>query len=119
MKAAAILALLCFPLCSPVLAEDCSDFEIAVADLWRRAVAFQETVAFREFGFSKAGPTGGWLDDFKRLNGANDNSLRFLQTYGFAVGDIYMVADEYRTKGRLDDFFADLSASFVQLDRCQ
>ncbi|WP_143598911.1 hypothetical protein [Pseudothioclava arenosa] len=113
-------AIACFVLLAmPSLAGECSSYEASVASLWRRAESFQQGAAFREFGFSPAGPTDGWINEFRRLRDFEEEARAFSQKYGFAVADIYMVADSYRTDGVLDAYFADLRKEFFQLDTCK
>lgn len=99
-------------------AETCSDFEQTVYELIYQAQDFQKTDAFREYGWSRNGPTQGWLDRWKEIRDMdNDLHLQFMQKYGYVPGELYSVADAYRT-GSYDSFYADIEKLFTQGPLC-
>src|SRR5699024_4485813 len=79
-------------------ANDCTSYEQEVLGLAREADEFHEGERFREWGFAIAGPYSQWLKQLQDL--ADDPQARsFFAEHGFAVMDIYSIADEYRTEG--------------------
>lgn len=100
-------------------AQTCSEFEQTVYELIWDAQAFQHSEKFREYGFSKAGPSNGWLDRWTAVRDM-DNSLHldFLRKYNYVPGDLYSVATAYLF-GSVDDFYRDLEEQFLKAPDCK
>jgi len=49
----------------------------------------------------------------------NKNELKLLIAHNFSLADVYIIADEYRTKGRLDNYQKEIENSFQVLDSCK
>lgn len=101
-------------------AEECSNYEAQVFRLVEQVGYFQTGMAFQKYGWSSAGPTNGWLDQFKEVRDSEENSegLQFLRDYGFSLAHVYQVADEYRTTGYLDSFYQDMESSIQKAKPC-
>ncbi len=101
-------------------AAGCSAYEVAVFNLADEARTFQHSASFRELGWSKAGPSGGWLMRFEATRAAADRvtALNFWQTYGFSLTDVYQVANQLRTVGQLDAFYQNIETAIQRAERC-
>lgn len=99
-------------------AQSCNDYEVLVSKMIREARGFQRTDRFRELGWSASGPTNNWLDRFRAMRD-NKNELKLLIAHNFSLADVYIIADEYRTKGRLDNYQKEIENSFQVLDSCK
>lgn len=98
-------------------ANKCSQYEKDVFKLVDEATSFQNTNAFAKYGWSKAGPTNGWLSRFQAIQDNNED-LDFYRKYNFFIADVYQVADEYRTEGSLDAFFQETEGFIKTAPRC-
>lgn len=101
--------------------EACSEFEAQVFTLVDQAGHFQKSDRFAEYGWSKAGPTNGWLTRFQELRDATsrETNLEFFRTYDFFLTDAYQVANAYRTDGQLDAFYQESEDRMLNANRCQ
>lgn len=101
-------------------AKQCSTYEAQVFQLVEQAGYFQIGSAFKEYGWSSAGPTNGWLDRFKDLRDSEEEGegVQFLRDHGFFLVNVYQVADEYRTSGFLDSFYQELEMSIQNAEPC-
>ena len=102
------------------IAAECTPYENGVYVLAKEARAFQKSNKFKEYGFGAGGPFNRWL---KEMQAARDHpeARDFFIRNGFPVMNIYSVADEYRTEGRLDDFWKEtedlIEAGIKRCDR--
>ncbi|MGB5865469.1 MAG: hypothetical protein WBG95_14365 [Sulfitobacter sp.] len=101
-------------------AKQCTTYEAQVFHLVEQAEFFQNGTAFRDYGWSSAGPTNGWLDRFKDLRDIEDEGedLQFFRDHGFSLANVYQVADEYRTSGFLDSFYQEMEISIQNAEPC-
>ncbi|WP_281932374.1 hypothetical protein [Roseibium album] len=104
-----------------VAAAECTDYEISVFSMTEEAKSFQRSQGFRDLGWSSAGPTNGWLDRMYVHKGGENlrNNSEFSIKYGFSIGDVYQIADEYRTEGKLDSFFQEIENVINAVEPCR
>ncbi|MGC1496504.1 MAG: hypothetical protein WA790_11910 [Sulfitobacter sp.] len=102
-----------------VAAEPCTQFEKAVFELADQSEVFHNSSSFLEYGWSKAGPTNGWLDRWQAIRD-EDNALHldFLRKYGFVSGDLYSLANAYR-RGTYDSYYANVERDIKGVQRCE
>lgn len=105
---------------SPAAAK-CTVYEAAVFSLIEEAQAFQKSPRFRELGWSPAGPANGWLDRMRALQTEENKqkNFQFFAKYGFGIGEVYQVADEYRTAGTLDTFYRQIEDEIKNVEPCE
>jgi hypothetical protein len=101
-------------------AKQCTTYEAQVFQLVEQVGYFQDGSAFKEYGWSSAGPTNGWLDRFKDLRDSEEEGegLQFLREHGFFLVNVYQVADEYRISGFLDSFYQEMETSIQRAEPC-
>ena len=104
---------------SVAVAAKCTPYEAAVFELADDAKGFQESRKFQEYGYSAKGPFNAWFKRFESLRDDKDQMREFWLTYDFSPVDVYSVADEYRTAGRLDDFWKETERTIRKAKRCR
>lgn len=102
----------------PAFAEACTDYEAEVFRLADEAVEFQQTDRFKEYGFGSGGPFAGWINRMRSLQ-SHPEADAFDRRYDFNVTSVYSVADEYRTAGKLDDFYREVESRIQNAKRCE
>ncbi|TCQ80260.1 hypothetical protein EDF68_103314 [Ochrobactrum sp. BH3] len=94
----------------------CTSYERQVYDVARKVNEFRQTKQFiKEYGWSAAGPYQPWLKEIQALNADKENATKLLVSHGFTPMEIYSVADEFRTAGRLDAFYTELDTNIKSL----
>lgn len=94
----------------------CSHFEQQVFEAAQAVAAFQRGEKFIEYGWSAGGPYSGWLKVLQKLRDDPQNVRLLMVEYGFTPMDIYNVANEYRSNGALDSFYADTERAIRKLE---
>jgi len=105
-------------LTTPTLAAGkCSSFEATVFSMTDEAMRLRKNRKFQEYGWSAAGPTKNWIGRWHNLS--DEKMHDFLVKYGFILGDVYNVVDEYRTEGYLDNSYAEIEERILTAKRCK
>ena len=103
---------------SHVNAATCTAYDSEAFALWDEGQSIKHSRSLQEFGWSTAGPHGGWLKRWQALRDDEESSRTFSQKYQVYIADIYQVIDEYRTAGSLDSFYQELENEFNNVNRC-
>ncbi|SMQ65790.1 hypothetical protein SAMN06295905_1317 [Devosia lucknowensis] len=113
-KLAAIVAALIIGT-SPAIA--CTSYEQEVFNVAMAVEGFRKSTDFtQDYGWAPGGPYGQWLSKIRQLSEDEVNARGLLIAHGFVPMDIYMVADEFRTAGKLDSYFTQVDAAIAGLE---
>jgi hypothetical protein len=111
ISAAAAVALLS----SQSFARPCTPYERGVHDAAKAVKGFRGSDEFADFGWAIAGPFNRWLKTIQSLQDDSEHARQLLGDYGFVPADIYNVANQYRDKGYLDEFYKDTERAIDSL----
>lgn len=90
-------------------ASNCTPYERQVYDVAKAVAKFRQTPGFtKTYGWSAAGPYQKWLTQLQTLSDDKEQAREFLIANEFAPMEIYSVADEFRTVGKLDSFYQEV-----------
>lgn len=95
-------------------ASACSPYERQVYDAAKAVAKFRQAPQFtKTYGWSAAGPYQKWLTQLQALSDDKEQAREFLIAHEFAPMEIYSVADEFRTAGKLDSFYQDVEKNII------
>lgn len=114
-----IVILLCTLIATQASASNCTPYERQVYDVAKAVAKFRQTPGFtKTYGWSAAGPYQKWITQLQALSDEKEQARTFLITHEFAPMEIYSVADEYRTAGKLDSYYQDIDRN-IKAFKCK